>query len=243
MGDLLASDAGPKQVAFELEWTEMWDDATLAAAGAEVTDRGDHGAWLSAARILDELRLDPAAYVVARDRTLLRYLARREGQRRHQPSDERLQRAALDRLRARHGLFRRADLDRWLEERDLDAPRLEQLIADEAQLERLVAQTADGLDDRLLDDLRLHGDYARLAGRARDKQALLAAQGLEQPRPEDVGVTPATLLVWYFEERLNEPLPDDVDVAARARGFADRDHLCRALLREWLWCRETRQQR
>ena len=240
MGDLLASDAGPKQVAFELEWTEMWDDATLAAAGAKAGGGAD-AAWLSAARILDELRLDPAAYAVARDRTLLRLLAHREGQRRRQPSDERLQGAALDRLRARHGLFRRADLDRWLEERDVDAPRLKQLIADEAQLERLVAQTADSLDDRLLDDLRLHGDYPRLAGRARDKQALLAAQGLDQPRLQDLGVTPAALLVWYFEQRLNGPLPDDIEAAARAQGFADRDHFCRALLREWLGCRETRQ--
>ena len=64
-------------------------------------------------RILDELRLDPAAYGAARDRTLLRLLAHREARRRHQPAAKAAKRAALDRLRARHGLFRRADLDRW----------------------------------------------------------------------------------------------------------------------------------
>jgi hypothetical protein len=174
---------------------------------------------------------------------LLRLLAHRETQRRQQPAATGTERAALDRLRTRHGLFRRADLDRWAEARDLDARRLEQLIAHEAQLQELVGQTTDRLDERLLDDLRLHGDYPRLAGRARDKQTMLAAQGLDQPRPEDAGVTPATLLVWYFEHRLEEPLPDDVDAAARALGFADRDHLYRALLREWLYCRHTEQQR
>jgi hypothetical protein len=242
MAALLASDAAPKQVDYALEWTEAWDDATLASAGAEIAHHGADATWLPARQILDELRLDPA-YPVARDRTLLRFLAQRDAERQRQPSDQALQRAALDRLRARHGLLRRADLDRWLEARDLDAGQLERLIADEARLEALVAQTAAGLDDRLLDDLRLHGDYARLAERARDKQALLAAQGLDQPRPEEAGVTPAVLLAWYFEHRLSEPLPDDVDAAARERGFESRDYFYRALLREWLYCRETGQGR
>jgi hypothetical protein len=239
MAALLAGDTAPKQVDYELEWTEAWDDAMLAAAGSSI-EGGKDAMWLSSARILDELRLDPAAYPVARDRILLRLLARREAQRRHQPIDESLQRAALDRLRARHGLFRRTDLERWLEENDLDALRLEQLIADEACLDGLVAEAGVGLDDRLLDDLRLEGDYARLASRARAKQALLAAQGLDHARPEDVGVTPAALLVWYFEHRLNAPLPDDMDAASREQGFQGPDHFCRALLREWLYCRETR---
>ena len=239
MQALLAGDAAPKQVDYTLEWTEMWDDATLAAAGSGLASDRD-AAWLPAERILEELRLDPAAYGVVRDRTLLRLLARRESLRRHQPVDEASQRAALDHLRTREGLFRRADLDRWLEARDLDAPRLEQLIADEACLEGVVAQAADGLDDRLLDDLRLHGDYPGLAERARAKQALLESQSLDQARAEDVGITPATLLVWYFEDHLDEPLPHDVDAAAREKGFADRDHFYRALLREWLYCRESR---
>ena len=242
MQELLAGDAAPKQVDYALEWTEMWDDATLAATGSGLAGDIEMG-WLPVDRILEELRLDPAAYGMVRDRTLLRLLAQRESLRRHQPVDEASQRAALDRLRTREGLFRRADLERWLGARDLDTPRLEQLIVEEARLERLVAQTADGLDDRLLDDLRLHGHYPRLAARARDKQALLAAQGQDQPRPEDIGIAPAAVLVWYFEHRLREPLPDDVDAAAHARGFAGRDHLCRALLREWLYCRATGQQR
>jgi hypothetical protein len=237
MQALVASDAPPKQVDYELEWTEAWDDATLAAAGSRA-EVGMDG-WLPGESILDEVRLDPAAWSVARDRALLRLLAHREAKRRRQPSDPSLQRAALERLRARHGLFRRADLERWLEASDLDAAALEQLIADEARLQGLVAQTEGGLADRLLDDLRLHGDYPRLAGRARAKQALLEAIGLDQPRPEVVGITPATLLVWYFEHRMKAALPGDVDAAAREQGFAGRDHFHRALLREWLYCRET----
>jgi TfuA-like protein len=240
MAALLASDAAPKQVDYVLEWTELWDDATWAAAGAKAG--GSHADWLPATQILDELRLDPAAYAMARDRALLRLLLERDALRRHELPENAV-RAALARLRARHGLFRRADLDPWLEARDLEAARLEQLVADEVLLERLVAQFGNALDDRLLDDLRLHGDYPRLAARARAKQTLLAAQGREQPRAEDIGLTPATLLAWYFEQRLGEPLPDDLDAAARERGFADRDHFHRALLREWLYCRDIGQPR
>jgi hypothetical protein len=236
---LLTSDAAPLEVDYQLEWTEVWEDATVAAAGSRSADRGAAAAWLSGERILEELRLDPGAYAIARDRTLLRQLARRQAERRRQPGDVRLQRAALDRLRARLGLFRRADLDRWLEANDLDAGRLEQLVADEAHLQDLIARPAAGFDDRLLDDLRLHGDYARMVERARAKQALLASRGLDHPRPEDVGIMPATLVAWYFERLLGRPLPDDVDGAARAQGFESRDHFTRAVLREWLYCRET----
>ena len=172
MEALLASDAAPMQVDYTLEWTEMWDDATLAAAGTHDAGGGTD-AWLPAAQILDELRLDPEAYGAARERALLRLLAQREALRRGKPPDRASQRAALDRLRARHGLFRRAELDHWVNARDLDTARLEQLIAEEAELADLVARTADSLDDRLLDDLRLHGDYPA-ARRARTRQAGVA---------------------------------------------------------------------
>jgi Arc/MetJ-type ribon-helix-helix transcriptional regulator len=40
---------------------------------------------------------------------------------------------------------------------------------------------------------------------------------------------------WYFERRLNQPLPDDIDAAVRELGFADRVDVVRALRREWLF--------
>jgi hypothetical protein len=237
MAALLAGDAAPKQVDYELEWTEAWDDATLAAAGASI-GRGEDAMWLSGERILDELRLDSAAYGAARDRALLRLLAEREAVRRHRLPTRASQRAALDRLRARHGLFRRADLDRWLAASDLDAPQLEQLMAAEAQLEGLVAQESDRLDHRLLDDLRLHGDYLHLAERARSKQEFLETRGLDYPDPDDPHLPPpAVVRAWYFEQRLGQPLPDDIDAAARELGFADRADFDRALRREWLFSR------
>jgi len=236
MAALVAADEPREQVGYAFEWTEMWDEATLAVAGTS----SRHGAvhQLPPHRILEELRLDPAAYPVVRDRTLLRLLARREAERRRQPIGIAAQRTELDRLRARHRLPGRADLDRWLDANELGADRLEQLITDEAHVQGLTRQAAGSLEHHLLDDLRLYGAYARLAERARRKQELLAGQGLDHPRPEDVGIPPAALLAWYFEDRLQRPIPDDIAHTAHELGFEDPQHFTRALLREWLYCRE-----
>jgi hypothetical protein len=186
-------------------------------------------------RILEELRLEANTYAAVRERALLRHLAGREADRHRQPVDVAAAREILARLRARHGLFSRAELDRWLADNDLEAERLEWLMQEEAQLRAALIRATPG--DQLLDELRRRNDYARLAQRAGGKQELLRALGLEEPRPEEAGVMPAQLLAWYFEGRLGQPIPDDIEAAARELGFADRADLHRALLREWLYCR------
>ena len=194
------------------------------------------GGWVAQERVLEELRLDPDAYRSVRERALLSLLARREADRRRHRLDPAARRQALGRLRARHGLFARADLERWLAANDLDAGRLEALLEDQAQLEAIGRLVGPSLRDRLLDELRLRGDHGRFAQRARDKQDRLKARGLDDPRPEDAGVVAAQVLAWYFEQRLARPLPDDIDAAAREFGFEDRGEFYRALLREYLDC-------
>jgi hypothetical protein len=235
MQALLASDPEPMRVGYALEWTRMWDDATAAAAASRAGAGAEAMAWVAHERILEELRLEAGTYAAARDRALLRHLAGREADRRRQPVDVAAAREILARLRARHGLFSRAELERWLADNDLEPDRLEWLTRQEAQLRAALGGAMPG--DRLLDEIRLRNDYARFARRARGKQELLHGLGLEQPRPEDAGVMPAQLLAWYFEGRLGQPIPDDIEAAARELGFADRAGLHRALLREWLYCR------
>ena len=235
MQALLARDHEPMRVGYALEWTRMWDDATALAA-ASPTEAGGTVGWLGHDRILEELRLEADTYAAVRDRALLRHLAGRETARARQGVDPAAARESLGRLRARHRLFAPAALDRWMADNDLEADGLERLMGAEAQLRATVTGAAP--DDQLLDELRLRGDYARLAQRARRKQKLLCALGLDQPRPEDVGVLPVQLLAWYRETRLGRPLTDDVEAAARELGFANRADLYRALLREWLYCRE-----
>jgi hypothetical protein len=238
MQALLASDPEPLRVDYTLEWTRMWDDAVAIAAGSPML--GGRGEWLADERLLEELRLEAETYVAARERALLRFLAGREAGRRRQTVEASARQAVLDRLRVRYGLFSRADLDRWLEANAIDGRRLERLVEDEAQLEALRALTASSLRDVLLDELRLRNDFARLAERARDKQAVLEAQGLDDPVVEDAGLAPPALRAWHFERRLGRALPDDIDAAARELGFEGRADFDRALRREWLYCRNKK---
>jgi hypothetical protein len=92
------------------------------------------------------------------------------------------------------------------------------------------------MGDALLDELRLRNDFERFSARARDKQQILEAQGLDHPRADAQLAPPAVLRAWYFEQRLGRPLPDDIDAAARELGFERRADFDRALRREWLYC-------
>jgi hypothetical protein len=171
-----------------------------------------------------------------RDRALLRFLAAREATRQRHSVDARTRREGLGRLRARHGLFSRAALERWLDANALDGRQLERMIDEEAQVEAIRALTAPALRRQLLDELRLRNDFARFAERARGKQDFLAAHGLDHPDMDDRHFAPpAVVRAWYFERRLAQPLPDDIDAAARELGFADRADFDRALCREWLY--------
>ena len=234
MRAFMADDPEPMRVDYVFEWTEMWDDVTATAPASRPIDAT--GDWVAEERVLEELRLDPGAYRGACERALLSLLARREADRRRERVDPAALRQALGRLRARHGLFARADLERWLAANDLDPRRLDSLLEDQAQLEAVGRLAGPSLRKRLLDELRLCGDHERFARRAKDKQDQLKARGLDHPRPEDAGVVAAQVLAWYFERQLGRPLPDDIEAAAREVGFADRGEFYRALLREYLYC-------
>ena len=191
--------------------------------------------------MLDELRLEAETYVAVRDRALLRLLAGREAERRREKVDAGARHDALARLRARHGLFSRAALDRWLEANAIGRRRLERIVDAEVQLEAGRVLAGPALPDHLLDELRLRDDFARFAERARSKQAFLEGLGLDDPGAEAPHLAPpAALRAWYFEQRLGQPVPDDIDAAARDLGFADRSDFDRALRREWLYLQASR---
>jgi hypothetical protein len=236
MRALLDGRAEPMEVDYVLEWTEMWDDAVATSAASRLTDAEGAAAWLAEDRVLEELRLEADSYRGMRDRALLGLLAQHEAGRRRQTIERAALRHALARFRARHGLFARADLERWLAANGIVHERLEHLLENQARVEAIRSLAEPALRDRLLDELRLCGDYGRLATRGLDKQQRLAARGLDRPEPEDVGVVAAQLLAWYFEGRLARPLPDDIEAAARELGFAGRTDFHRALLREYLYC-------
>ena len=152
---------------FHFEWTHLWDEFVFNFSG-----QGPDPSAPSQA-ILDELRIQgPEAYAPVETRALLRALAAVGGGRDRNVSQDDL-RSALHALRAKLGLYARADLDRWLSRNDLDETSLERLLRDEVCLKALRERMGRSLEPYLLDELRLSGEYAGLAERARAKQARL----------------------------------------------------------------------
>jgi hypothetical protein len=219
-----SEDAGPK---FNFEWTVFWDefvqrsDAVSEKAGSS-----------SQQRILDELRLEgPEAYARVEAMALLRMVAASGAARPATALPREDLQATLTDLRARLGLFARADLDRWMARHDLDAASLERLLADETSVKNLRDRSRDALEPFLVDELRLDGAYERLAERARKKSDALGALEASPKNgfPESHAIV---LRLWFFEERLGQPLPDNLEDSARRLGFANAASLDAALQRE-----------
>ena len=234
MREFLAGDPGPMQAAFKFEWTDMWESATQSAAARGVVDSEAGGAsqdeW-----VLDELRLDEAAFQSVRQRALLRRLAADRSRSRPPAIDPRARRETEQRLRTRLGLFRRSDLDRWCSENNLDATDFARLVDEETRLAEIEARLDPHLGRDLLDQLRLDGTYSRFAARAAQKRAALADSGHEDADPAAAGPTPIALVAWHFEARLGRAMPDDLDSYVRRLGFTGRSDFYRALARERLY--------
>jgi len=236
MQAFLDDNPAPVRPTFTFEWTDMWDAAvaTPPARGTVASDAGDgDDEW-----VLDELRLDGAAFESVRQRALLRRLARDRDALRSVTIDPAALRASEQRLRARLALFRKADVQRWCAENGLGPGEFEQLIEDEACLASIEVDLDAVLGRDLLDQLKLDGGYGDLRSRARDKRAVLGSLGREDAAPIDCGLTPIALAAWHFEVRGGRPMPEDLAGYARRLGYHRTPDFYRALARERLYSEE-----
>ncbi len=226
----------PHCPAFRFEWTQFWDD--LVAQPGTDSRASDPSLLVPYQDILEELRLEGEdSYGRAKARALARLLARLAAQRQGLEVSPEAARATLARMRGAHGLYTRAELDAWLERNHLDAGSLENLIEDQARSEALARRSGPTLDRDLLDELRLSGTYERLAGRARQKNQALATKGLHGADGDASAPSPAALRLWFFEQRLGRPVPDDLGAYLRDLGIESAADFDSALRREWLYLR------
>jgi hypothetical protein len=207
---------------FIFERTTLWAQfIEQAEAGLPARSAAERG-------VLEELRLDPDLYASLRDIAVLRL--RLVVVEPPPPADAGARRAALDRLRHRHGLWSREALEAWAEACDLDRAGLDRLLDFEAALETCAAGAGPALDSALLDVLRREGRYGPLAARARDKAQRLA--GVEMVATAPSAPSPAMLLDWYFEGCLDRGVPTDLPAYAAELGFEGVEALLAALARE-----------
>jgi hypothetical protein len=224
-----------RRAGFRFEPTHYWND--LVRRRPREATPGDVAPGPASERVIEELRLEgPAAYAAAKSNALLRMLAGTEADRQGLQVSREARRAALDGMRRRLGLFSRSQLDAWMERSQIDAASFERLLAQQAALQSLSDRSGRLIDGFLVDEMRLSGAYERLADRAQEKVDSLGEQRPDDPAHSPLSGPGATQLrMWFFEDRLGRPMPDDVEAAARALGLASAAELDRALWREWMY--------
>jgi hypothetical protein len=216
MACLLENDPPPFHAPFRFEHALVWEQFVRAAATPDPADT----------LVLEELRLDPPAWLAAERAVLGRMVA---------PADPADMAATLDRFRTRQALWSRAELDAWLQRNALDATGLERLLRREAALDAAAQQGGPELHAAMLEHLRLTGQFSKLLERARAK-AELAGRDAAPP----AGPTSAAVLDWYFARRLGEPLPRSIAAWAREQGWASEKVFTQAVWRDYLFAEASR---
>jgi hypothetical protein len=225
-------DVGPKHVGYHFQFTRFFQLLTLSAgtlSGEEETQLHD--------RLLEEVRLQPGVYERTYQGTIARVLmlilAATDN---ITITDESLQQIT-DEFRIEFGLHVPEAVEQWLQRNDIGLEDFTRFLERELRVRHVQAtiQPSD-INHVMADQLRLTGDYPRLAARARDKQRVLQIHGQQNPGLLDTGFqSEDALFQWYFEEQLGSPVLDDPSAYARAYGFQDMSFFKRALLREYLY--------
>ncbi|HEX2570199.1 MAG TPA: TfuA-like protein [Polyangia bacterium] len=232
---------GPKRVRYSFEHTDAWEQLLNQAGArrfaAQVKETAEEEELLEEVALAGP-RHYGAARVGAMTRVLGLALARQQGL---QVTEDLLQ-AAIDAFRQRHGLEDEAAARRWIAAQGLTEERFLELMREEAQLRWIETVYASDFRKATSDHLRVTGEYAAYAGRARDKRHRLAAAHLTEPTLGDLHLSEEQLWRWYFETRRGQSVPAEPAELlrhAQAAGFANRDAFRRALLREYGYLRGT----
>jgi hypothetical protein len=176
----LADRPAPFAAPFRFEYVQAWHDFVTAGDALAL----DETLVLEEARLRTDDWHDTARAALGR---LCAIAAAPEPR-----SDD--ARLALDRFRLARGLTRRADLDAWLAGNAATAEWLRRAVRDEAGISASLTLPPPGLDNAIIDHLRLTGRFAELLQRAQAKHAKLA----ERPAPEPGPLLDAAL-GWYAE--------------------------------------------
>lgn len=222
-----ATDSKPDS--FHFQQTENWAELV-----AEI--ESESGSALSEVDVLimEELRLQPAAYLRARRGAVLRRLAVEQYERAQgRPvSPERTRRASKE-FRLARNLFTQKDLGDWLAEHDLSPSSFDELLSDEATIEAIEQSMASSMGSHILNGLRLDGDYRQYACRARDKRKVLTS--LPDAESSGGGAATVGLVAWFFEKQLGQPIPDDLEAFFSRLDFRDTTAFMHALQREYTY--------
>lgn len=228
----LSSAEPPSPVQFDFAYTAVFDELRRTAGSFDASGEGSGTAVFTGA-VLDEARLAPD-WERHYWQGLSRRLALQEAQRYGLKVDEQVLFEAIVQFRRRRNLLAPADLDSWLVENHLTRAEFVRLMETDAKVGAIRKVLEVGVQEEILDSLRLESRYAELAERAIRKRAILEAVDANPPSPEVYEAA----LASYFEENVgcgSAKLPG----LAAARGFANADALLRTVLVEHIYQQST----
>lgn len=220
ISDYLAEGSLPALEPARTERTLMWK---------ALRSRVDAGSQVVDSAVLDELRLDPKLFTRLRDRAALAVLSYEDATRQDLNPERSELVKHMDNHRASAGLSRRSDLMQWIDDNDLNVESYEAMLADGARIEAAVTSRAGQLDAHLLSELRRLDQYTELRDRAADKARSSKPLGA-------AGADRLHVLIWYFESRLDQEVPDDLDSYAQSLGLNGRDAFYEMIKAEYLYC-------
>jgi hypothetical protein len=227
LAHLLERDPAPMQPDFAFEWTEMW--ANAAWLDERPGTRSTDGERAFDGRVLDELRLFGPLYFDLQERALLHAFAEGEISPPDTPPDRKDVLKRVDAFRRAHGFARRADLETWMAAAGTDMAGFERMMAEEATIRMAAQNNAAHLATRIADQLRLSGEYGRLAARARDKAKRLKGRKSSS--------SPLQFLIEQHFQRLECDVPGDIANHAVELGLPSTDEFYRLLRNEDVYWR------
>ena len=229
--EFLATDPAPMAVNYDFEWTHLWDSIVVTYGAGTAGGASADAVWER--DLIDELRLDPEAYGRFRRRALLALLALGEGRARYGSVDDREMKEAKKRFRYEHGLMMATDVTAWLAERQMTEADLERELEADLQADRIAAEAGEDLASQILSALRLAPEFAALDARAQRKRDALGKRGEGASGDDETGLTRLKLREWYFETKLQQPIPDDLGVFIAALDLPDENSFYELLARDF----------
>jgi len=225
---------GAKQVTYAFAHTDAWEESCRSTR--RLSEGKSERESLARESLLEELRVSGLLPRV-RAGALARALALEEARRLGDTVDSEGLRETCEAFRREKGLLTQQQFERWVVEQRLEAPV--RFFEDEARVRRVEVLLESEVLRCLPDHLRARGVYGALLGRLEDKAGVLAGLGLERPGLDEAGLTEDELWEWYFTDRLDRPVPADLERFSREAGFASVDALRRAVLREYCYLQEV----
>jgi len=226
MNEHLSHEEQSTRPYFDLEWTVMWDQAI----GTDNWNKTIESPPSIDDLILDQLRLDPRQFQAIRRQAAARLLAA-HATRVRVPEDNA---QAITQFRTSHKLFSKNALDAWLEDNDIGEEEMKTLIRDEARLSAFMSDSTTALNEQILHELRLSGQYRDLTAQARTILQNCQRHGTVAPDVSDLDIGPIELKVWYFEQLLRIPVPENLEQYIEDMGFDSIEAFERTMTRQYL---------